>query len=895
MRTSHLRRILSVLLAGALAFHALPFSTLAAAANTCTLRARAARQHQDTSAHLKADLFAAAAQPVPVASVSFAPPAPRTLLSQKAIIGFSRAALIFFALHFSAELLHASTGQGDVSQDLSLFQIIGWPLAVILGFSAVEWMVPAGRNSTPHDSRNLHTLAVIREALRGFEGNSITGKGLARITKLSRDTLRRAGWRAVVAEENSRRQVEEPDRAPLGTLPEMIPDPEASKVKQALGDLLQMAWSVDPIHPDSKRLMELEEQVAAFRTQQFTVITRGGKEYHLTPVFNQPLRFPYLTPRRRYALQPYWEQGLGVRLYFVSEGEVLGYNIDVYRGATPSATRKKMIAALLKARGVSVHDARHKLMAKEGLSALILDSTHLNPDAPDPKALADLQTRLDIFRRQAVMIPTSASHEYSLTPIANITVKFQYLAALHSYSVQPYWEPRLGLHIYFVRGDGHVVGYAIEAYSGLRPTAQRQRIFAHIRVRAPELDIARQRLSNRFFRRERAYRATILPFSVDPHSYQVTNLLARDDRSDFQEKAQRLQGRVMALLIAHGYTSKQISWLLDLAELIYDGVFFDEAVVETTIPSDRYAWVRIQWENVLPKLLRPFISTEPVLERAEEARRVDEAAMSPAGQVERAADTLLADSTIVTLADQFLEAVELQRRAEALKALRQRGYHVYRVRWPNGVEARYRSALSEHDVRDFERLLEEKLWPYDETVTELKGTTLERSWRIDQAFRRIVRELARNIQLHAAARGVVLARSITQEGREGVELIVRDLGHGLDLPQAMEPGYTTRPHEAVLPGYGLPVARDLSVWGGHGLFVAESQGKGLIYQEVDGQVQLTETISPIVHGVVFAVRRFRASPQPPALVPRPPPGPGSGGMVPLGPSVRSANEATDAV
>lgn len=429
-------------------------------------------------------------------------------------------------------------------------------------------------------------------------------------------------------------------------------DAERVDLKDRFAMLILTAMTIDPSTPDTQTLARLEVQLAQFREEHFAVAARDNGHYSITPMRHQRLNFYGLAADEQYIVQPFWETGLGLWIYFARPGDVIGCTVEVYRGLQPGKERHD-ISAKITVRADALETARTTLRAQIAareaarvirgqLIDMILDATALDPNAPNQPIVDQLEKRLAEFRNRQRTVTASDAGFYVLTPARNQRLAFSKLTPSQTYTFQPFWEAGLGLRIYFVR-PGDVIGYSLNAY--------RRRVQAQVpgnirltpKVRAQDLETAQARLVTveHVRRAPVPMRAIVLPAMLI--SEKLANFLrqsaATTDDTAENVAVREVHQRVMTALQTHGYTEGQIGHLVDMGGLVFCGLPLAEALTEAEIPPEQHPWYTTQWTEVLPKLLAPLRDETPTSETGLEEMPV-EAVVEPWLQRSRAVETL---------------------------------------------------------------------------------------------------------------------------------------------------------------------------------------------------------------------------------------------------------------
>ena len=399
--------------------------------------------------------------------------------------------------------------------------------------------------------------------------------------------------------------------------PSIRPDAERVDLKDRLAMLILTAMTINPSTHDAQMLAPLEVQLAQFREEHFAVAARDHGQYTITPMRYQRLNFYGLAAGEQYIVQPFWETGLGLWIYFARPGEVIGCTVEAYRGLQPGEERHGISAKII-VRADALETARTTLRAqiaareaaraiREQLISLIVDALALDPNAPNQPIVDQLEKRLAEFRNSQRTVTASDGGFYMLTPVRNHRLAFSKLTPSQTYTLQPFWETGVGLQLHFVRPGG-VIGYSLNAY--------RRRVQARVpgytrltpKVRAQDFETAQARLMTVDRVRRTPMRAIVLSAMLISEKFAdllKQNAAATDDTAE-NVAVREVHQRMMTALQTHGYTEAQIGHLVDVGGLVFCGLPLDEALTEAEIPAEQHAWYITQWTEVLPQLLAPL-------------------------------------------------------------------------------------------------------------------------------------------------------------------------------------------------------------------------------------------------------------------------------------------------
>jgi hypothetical protein len=324
------------------------------------------------------------------------------------------------------------------------------------------------------------------------------------------------------------------------------------------------------------------------------------------------LRFSSLMPEKEYEVIPYYEDGLGLRLYLVSDEDTVKFSIDHLKGRLAASEPRRYFRAEFSCREKKLEDARRN--PKERLEKILKKWRELGK-LKDPKVLSDhFEDELKRFNAAELYITTHEAREsdgfssWSTLPLEKTDVIFNYLRANTKYNISLFREKNLGLRIYFSGPDQTIV-YELDGFWKTERFPQRDVVIrAHIVLRATSLKEAREQVPVVEFLKKTGVGSHVvslgdrLHLSDEARDMRLAQMPAPDDvREDV------LRREIMDILNDNSYTKRHTQLLFEAAAEIYEkGISLEEVIIALNLDVEESQWIRHQWDHVLPFIFRDF-------------------------------------------------------------------------------------------------------------------------------------------------------------------------------------------------------------------------------------------------------------------------------------------------
>jgi len=286
----------------------------------------------------------------------------------------------------------------------------------------------------------------------------------------------------------------------------MLINPE---LRKEMGDLILDSFKFDTVSPQELEFEEFKRRLSEF-DEKNVYVEHGNANFSINPIIRRGLVFGQLSPDQDYTIKLYWENGLGIRVYFISKEHVIRYDVDHFRDVTTGPGKKGCWARFI-VRENSLEAARN--YPNELIGKIVASSWSIDPWEPDSKQLASYMTLLNYSPADGFEITTTNGVEtgvktatYVITMSRNNNIFFQGLRLKTKYQIKLYWEEGLGLRLYFL-SNGEIIRFAIPGKEHQLLTEERVKHFAQVRCRgndfvkmryAPDelLDVIFQKSSN---------------------------------------------------------------------------------------------------------------------------------------------------------------------------------------------------------------------------------------------------------------------------------------------------------------------------------------------------------------------------------------------------------------